>query len=112
MREIADDAGLISALAAMIREVDGSHSLGAAALAEALFERGVTFEDPNARVYAPATVRSDGTVEPVTNPFGTRAEAEQELAGLLGDDYYRDRRPFIATAIAPAWRAVGLVDVE
>lgn len=105
--EIADErAGLITALAAVIREVDGSHSLGAAALAEALVERGVTFKNHKVRVYAPATVRSDGTVEPVTNPFDTPAEAERELAGLLGDDYYRDQRPFIATSDAPVWRAV------
>lgn len=107
MPETVDDAAdLITALAAVIRQVDGSHSLGAAALAEALVEHGVRFEDPQLRVYAPATMLRDGTVEPVTNPFNTRAEAEEELAGLLGDDYYRDRRPFIATSIAPVWRAV------
>lgn len=107
MNDIAvDHADLITTLAAMIREVDGSHSLGAAALAEALVERGVTFEDPKARVYAAATVRSDGTVEPVSNPFDTRAQAEHDLALLLGDDYYRDCRPFIATSTAPVWRPV------
>lgn len=37
-----DHVGTITALAALIREVDGSHSLGAAALAEALVRRGVT----------------------------------------------------------------------
>lgn len=104
--------GLIAALAALIREVDGRHVLGAAALAEALVERGVTFEDSGSRVYAAATVRRDGTVEPVSNPFGTRDEAEQELAGLLGDDYYRDCRPFIATSVAPVWRPVDLADLK
>lgn len=105
MSDIADrDTSLVTALAAAIRQVDGSHSLGAAALAEALVERGVTVGDR--KVYAPATLRSDGTVEPVTNPLDTQAKAEQELAGLLGDDYYRDQRLFIATSIAPVWRAV------
>lgn len=33
----------IAGLAALIREVDGDHSLGAAALAEALIDRGVSF---------------------------------------------------------------------
>lgn len=33
----------IAGLAALIREVDGDHSLGAAALAEVLVDRGVSF---------------------------------------------------------------------
>lgn len=33
----------IAALAALVREVDGDHKLGAVALAEALVDRGVTF---------------------------------------------------------------------
>jgi len=37
------DADTIATLAALIREIDGSHELGAAALAEALVHRGVTF---------------------------------------------------------------------
>lgn len=36
----------IEALAALIREVDGEHSLGAAALAEALVARGVRVTKP------------------------------------------------------------------
>lgn len=103
---MSDTSNLISTLAAVIREVDGNHSLGAAALAEALVARGVTLEDAKARVYAAATVRSDGTVEPVSNPFDTQAEAEHDLALLLGNDYYRDYRPFIATSTAPVWRPV------
>lgn len=110
-RRIAQPAAVAPAdqvgrLGALIREVDGSHSMGAAALAEALFERGVRFEDPGLRVYAAATVRADGTVEPVSNPLPTRDAAEQELAGLLGDDYYRDCRPFIATSVTQIWRPV------
>lgn len=34
----------VARLAALIREVDGDHSLGAAALAEALIDRGVRVE--------------------------------------------------------------------
>ncbi|WP_162625569.1 hypothetical protein [Mycolicibacterium llatzerense] len=33
----------IARLAAVIREVDGDHSMGAAALAEALIDRGISF---------------------------------------------------------------------
>lgn len=39
----ADRSEEITRLAALIREVDGNHSLGAAALAEALTDRGVRF---------------------------------------------------------------------
>lgn len=35
---------MVERLAALIREVDGGHSLGAAALAEALVKRGVTIQ--------------------------------------------------------------------
>lgn len=104
-----DDNGnceLITTLASVIREVDGSHSLGAAALAEALIARGVTVSSPTSRVYAAATLLSDGTVEPISASFSTLAEAEQDLAILRGDDYYRDRRPFIATSQVPHWRPV------
>lgn len=97
---------LITTLAALIREVDGSHSLGAAELAEALAERGVTMSSPPSRVYAAATLLSDGTVEPVSTSFTTRAEAEHDLAILRGDDYYRDRRPFIATSVVQHWHPV------
>ncbi|QFS94623.1 hypothetical protein FIV07_28010 (plasmid) [Mycobacterium sp. THAF192] len=100
----------VATLAALLREVDGNHTLGAAALAEALVKRGVTIETPGTRVYAPATVGSNGTIEPVSNSFSTRAEADQELAALLGDDYYRDRRPFIAASVTQVWRPVELVD--
>ncbi len=37
---VDQDAGVIEELAAVIRAVDGSHELGAAALAEALVNRG------------------------------------------------------------------------
>lgn len=77
--------------------------MGAAALAEALVERGVLPEGSR-RVYAAATVRSDGTVEPVSDLLPTRAAAE--LAGLLGYDYYRACSPFIATSVAQVWRPV------
>lgn len=36
------DAEVVGTVAAVIREVDGSHELGAAALAKALVNRGVT----------------------------------------------------------------------
>ncbi len=104
-RSAVAPADLIGRLAALIREVDGSHSMRAAALAEALVERGVRPEG-SGRVYAAATVRSDGTVEPVSDLLPTRAAAEQELTGLLGDDYYRACSPFIATSVAQVWRPV------
>ncbi|MBE5477861.1 hypothetical protein E3G68_005194 [Mycobacteroides abscessus] len=98
------DSSLVEILAALLRDVDGSHSLGAAALAEELVKRGVTIEVPGSRVYAPATLRSDGTVEPVSNSFRTRDLAERELTALMGDDYYRDRRLFVATSVAQVWQ--------
>lgn len=106
MRTISQDAELVTTLAAVIREVDGSHSLGAAELAEALVERGVRISDPDRCVYAVATVCRDGTIEPVSNSFGTEAEAQQDLAVLCGDDYYRDREPFIASSSAQVWQRV------
>lgn len=42
-RVAAGGAVDVTRLAALIREVDGGHSLGAAALAEALIDRGVGF---------------------------------------------------------------------
>lgn len=98
------DADLITRVAALIRDVDGSHTLGAAQLAEALVERGVTMADPTAHVFAAATVDSAGAIVPLSNSFPTQAEAQEDLAVLLGDDYYRDQRPFIATSIPPLWR--------
>ena len=100
-------AELITRVAALIRDVDGGHTLGAAQLAEALVERGVTIADPASRVFAAATFDSTGTIVPLSNSFPTQAEAQEDLAALLGDDYYRDQRPFIATAIAALWRPVG-----
>lgn len=100
-------AGLVAAVAMLIRQVDGGgQALGAAQLARALVERGVTLVDQGPRVYAAATVRNDGTVAPISDSFDTRTEAEHNLAVLLGDDYYRDRRPFVATSVLPAWRPV------
>lgn len=98
-------AGLIATVATLIRQASGEHVLDAAQLAQVLVERGVTLVDQG-RVYAAATVCDDGTVAPVSDSFATRTEAEHELAVLLGDDYYRDRRPFIATSVLPEWRPV------
>lgn len=112
MQNADADPNVVGTLAALLREVDGSHSLGAGALAEELVKRGVTIEDLGSRVYAPAAFRSDGAIEPVTNSFSTRSQAEQELAGLLGDDYYRDRQPFLATSVAQIWRPVDLIVVD
>ncbi|AOS94878.1 hypothetical protein AN480_27795 (plasmid) [Mycobacterium intracellulare subsp. chimaera] len=56
------------------------------------------------RVYAAAALNSDGEVQPVSTSFETPAQAGQDLAGLLGDDYFRDRQPFVATAIVQKWR--------
>lgn len=47
----------IEALAALIREVDGKHSLGAGALAEALVDRGVRVAKPREpRAWGPVTL--------------------------------------------------------
>lgn len=100
-----DTAGLIATVATLIRQASGGHVLDAAQLAQVLVERGVTLVDQG-RVYAAATVCDDGTVAPVSDSFATRTEAEHDLAVLLGDDYYRDRQPFIATSVLPAWRPV------
>lgn len=101
------NAEQITAIAAVIRDVDGAHTLGAAALAEALVDRGVRIPGPTEWLYAAAAVAdADGMVHPVSAPFPTAAEAEQELATLLGDDYYRDRRPFIATTPRQLWNPV------
>lgn len=45
----------IEALAALIREVDGRHDLGAAALAEALVDRGVRVATPREGPGGPPT---------------------------------------------------------
>lgn len=94
---------LVTTLAALIREVDGDHSMGAAQLAEALIQRGVAVATPAEQQYAAAVLSSNGTVEPVSSTFEMRAEAERDLAVLLGDDYYRDRQPFLATAMKQTW---------
>lgn len=99
----SDNAAAVTALAALIRRVDGDHSMGAAQLAEALIQHGVTIAGQTEQQYAAAVSRDNGTVEPVSSTFGTRAEAEHDLAVLLGDDYYRDRRPFVATAAKQTW---------
>lgn len=107
-----NDIELITTLSDLIREVDGSHSLGAAALAEALVERGVTLEGFGARRYAAATELEGGTVLPISGIFDTLGEAERDLAVLLGDDYYRDRRPLIAAATETIWRRVEVTAVR
>lgn len=99
----SDNTVSVTTLAALIRRVDGGHCMGAAQLAEALMQHGVTIAGPAEQQYAAAISRGDGTVEPVSSPFATRAEAEHDLAVLLGDDYYRDRRPFVATATKQTW---------
>lgn len=99
-----DDASVIEAVAAMIRDVDGNHDLGAAALAEGLVARGVTIKpQPERRVYAVATTLPDRTTRPLSTTFPTPGAAAQELAAMLGDDYYRDQQPFIATTVEPQW---------
>ncbi|CAN3132292.1 hypothetical protein ACNUDN_30655 [Mycobacterium sp. smrl_JER01] len=104
------NAALITTLAAVIRDVDGAHRLGAAELAEALVSRGVTITDPAEQLYATAVDAGDGTVQPVSTPSRTSTEAEDDLATLLGDDYYRDRRPFIATAPRQIWSPIAPAD--
>lgn len=54
-------------------------------------------------VFAVATQLGDGSIRALSKSFGTRGEAEHELAVLLGDDYYRDQRPFVAASWEPRW---------
>lgn len=98
------DAGVIEHLAAVIREVDGRHQLGAAALAEALVDRGVTIKaQPERRAYAVAARHHDGTTRALSQSFATLSEAAHELARMRGDDYYRDQHPFVATCAESPW---------
>ena len=76
------DADTIATLAALIRDVDGSHQLGAAALAEALVHRGVTITT--------ATPRQLGA-QPVTRPTGALLDSEDVAANIvhqIGDALY------------------------
>lgn len=54
-------------------------------------------------VFAVVTQLGDGSIRALSKSFGTRGEAEHELAVLLGDDYYRDQRPFVAASWEPRW---------
>lgn len=97
-------AEVVETVAAMIREADGSHELGAAALAEALVNRGVTIKTGNeSRTYAVATRLRDGCTRVLSTTFPTPADAARELAVMLGDDYYRDQHPFVATTVESPW---------
>ncbi len=62
-------------------------------------------------VFAVATRLGDGSIRALSKSFGTRGEAEHELAVLMGDDYYRDQRPFVATSWKPQWFPTGCDDV-
>lgn len=98
------DAEVIETVAAMIREVDGNHELGAAALAEALVNRGVTIKTTaQRRTYAVATRLGDGSTRALSIAFATPSEAARELAVMQGDDYYRDQHPFVATTVESPW---------
>jgi hypothetical protein len=98
------DAEVVQTVAAMIREVDGNHQLGAAALAEALVNHGVTIKTgTERRTYAVATKLRDGTTRALSTTFPTPGEAAHELAVMLGDDYYRDQHPSIATTVESPW---------
>jgi hypothetical protein len=98
------DGGLIEAVAELIRDVDGSHELGAAALAEALVHRGVTLRARGEqRVYAVATKPRDGNARAMSESFTTLDAAMHELAVMRGDDYYLDQHPFIATCVETPW---------
>lgn len=99
-----DAADVTETVAAIIREVDGNHELGAAALAEALVNRGVTVKaQAERRAYAVATRLRDGSTRALSTTFATPGEAARELAVLLGDDYYRDQNPFVATTVQSPW---------
>lgn len=98
------DSGVIDKLAAVIREVDGRHKLGAAALAEALVDRGVTIKtQAERRTYSVAARHRDGNTRALSQSFATLSEAAHELARMRGDDYYRDRHPFVATCVESPW---------
>lgn len=45
--------------------------------------------------YAMVTRLGDGTLSAMSKACETAGEAERELAWMLGDDFYRDRHPFI-----------------
>ncbi len=101
---VDQDAGVIEELAAVIRAVDGSHELGAAALAEALVNRGVTIKaQAERRAYAVAARHRDGNTRALSQSFATLGEAAHELAWMRGDDYYRHRHPFVATCVEAPW---------
>ncbi|WP_396909944.1 hypothetical protein [Mycolicibacterium sp.] len=85
---------------------DQARKAHAAHVLDVLNADDVTVVDADARLFAAATVAGDGTIQPVSGTFSTAAQAEEDLAALLGDDYYRDRHPFVATAIAPTWRPI------
>ncbi|GAB1816074.1 hypothetical protein [Mycobacterium sp. MUNTM1] len=80
--ELPHSAESINALATLIREVDGSHTLGAAALAETLVVRGVTITAREQWAYAVATRNSDASIRALSQSFATPREAEHELAVL------------------------------
>lgn len=58
----------ILALAALIREVDGAHRLGATALAEKLIERGVVVVLPN--TLTPGSAALVAGASPTPDAFG------------------------------------------
>lgn len=82
------------------RKRHGAHVL------DVLNANDIEVTEADGHVYAAAAADSDGTIRPVSRAFGTRSEAEDDLATLRGDDYYRDRQPFVATAIAQTWRPI------
>ncbi|WP_131823274.1 hypothetical protein [Mycobacteroides chelonae] len=78
----------------------------AAHVLEILNDNDIEVIEADGRVYAAAAVEDTGTVCPISRTFGTQTEAEQDLAVLLGDDYYKDRQPFIAAAPSQTWRPI------
>lgn len=85
---------------------DQARKSHAAHVLDVLNANGVTAADADARLFAAATVAGDGTIQPVPGTFTTAAQAEEDLAALLGDDYYRDRHPFVAATLTPTWRPI------
>lgn len=58
------------------------------------------------RFYAVAVKGADGVIQEVSGSFATFEEASRELSQLLGDDFYRDRDPFVATRLEEPWTLV------
>lgn len=86
----------VERLAALIREVDGDHSLGAAALAEALLAR-VALPDGGCSVFGPDGVASSGGT-PIEKPLSAIADMAVNLGPSDLSSTFRERRAPVPAA--------------